>query len=61
MECHVENFTQIHIEVIFSVQNRESLIKLHWKDELFRYMTGIIQNNNHKVLAINGMPDHEHI
>ena len=32
-----------------------------WKDELFKYMTGIIQNHEHKVLAINGMPDHIHI
>ena len=32
-----------------------------WKDELYKYMTGIIRNHGHKVLAINGMPDHIHI
>ena len=32
-----------------------------WKDKLYRYITGIIQQNNHKLLAINGMPDHLHI
>lgn len=54
-------YTQIHIHVIFTVQNRHCIIRKEWKDELFRYITGIIQNNNHKVLAINGMPDHVHV
>lgn len=54
-------YTQIHIQVIFAVQDRQSLIKNEWKDELFKYITGIIQNHEHKVLQINGMPDHIHI
>lgn len=53
--------TQIHIQAVFAVQDRQSLIKNVWKDELFKYITGIIQNHNHKVLQINGMPDHIHI
>ncbi len=54
-------YTQIHIQVVFSVQNRISLIQDSWKDELFKYITGIIKNNGHKPLSINGMPDHIHI
>jgi REP element-mobilizing transposase RayT len=54
-------YTQIHIQVVFAVQNRQSLIKNEWKDELYKYITGIVQNNNHKVLQINGMHDHIHI
>ncbi len=54
-------FTQIHIHAIFTVQNRDCVIKNHWKDELYMYITGIIQNHNHKLLRINGMPDHLHI
>lgn len=54
-------YTQIHIQAVFSVQNRECIILNNWRDELYRYITGIIQNNNHKLLAINGMPDHVHI
>jgi REP element-mobilizing transposase RayT len=57
----VNTYTQIHIQVVFSVQDRESLILKSWKDELYKYITGIIQNNKHKLLAINGMPDHIHI
>ncbi len=54
-------YTQIHIHVVFSVQNRECIIVDLWKDELYKYITGILQNNHHKLLAINGMPDHIHI
>jgi len=54
-------YTQLHIQTVFAVQNRQSLIKNEWKDELNKYITGIIQNYNHKVLQINGMPDHIHI
>jgi REP element-mobilizing transposase RayT len=54
-------YTQIHIQVVFTVRNRECIISSLWKNDLFKYITGIIQNNQHKVLAINGMPDHVHI
>jgi len=54
-------YTQIHVHAVFSVQNRECIIQKHWKDELYKYITGIVQNNNHKLLAINGMPDHVHL
>ena len=54
-------YTEIHIQTVFAVQNRESLIRNAFKDELYKYITGIIQNNEHKVLQINGMPDHIHI
>src|SRR5665213_567636 len=54
-------FNQIHIHAVFSVQNRVCIISKHWQDELYKYISGTIQNHNHKLLAINGMPDHIHI
>lgn len=54
-------YTQIHIHAVFAVQNRECIIHRTWKDELYKYITGIAQNYKHKVLAINGMPDHVHL
>jgi putative transposase len=54
-------YTQIHIQAVFSVQNRDCIINKYWKNELNQYLTGIIQNQGHKVLAINGMPDHIHV
>ena len=54
-------YTQIHIQVVFTVQNRDCIVLRNWKNELYKYITGIVQNNKHKLLAINGMPDHIHI
>ena len=54
-------FTQIYIQIVFSVRHRASLIKDVWRENLHRYITGIIQNKGHKVLAVNSMPDHIHI
>jgi REP element-mobilizing transposase RayT len=54
-------YTQIHIHAIFGVQNRISLINESWKNDLYRYITGIIQKNTHKLIIINGMQDHIHL
>jgi putative transposase len=54
-------YSQIHIQVVFAVQNRANLIEPTWKNELYKYISGIIQKRGHKVLAINGVSDHVHI
>ncbi len=54
-------YSQIHIQAVFAVQNREFIIRNSWKEELYKYISGIVQSNNHKILSINGMPDHIHI
>ena len=48
-------------QLVFAVKNRDALIKKEWKDELEKYITGIVQNHRHKMLAIGSMPDHMHI
>jgi REP-associated tyrosine transposase len=54
-------YTQIHIQAVFAVQNRQALIKNEWEEDLYKYITGIVKNNGHKLLQINGMPDHLHL
>ncbi len=54
-------FTQIYVQTVFTVKNRLSVIMPSWKDELYKYMTGIVQNNGHKLIAINGTSDHVHL
>ncbi len=56
-----DTFSQIYIHIVFAVRGRDSLIHASWEEKLFKYITGIIQNKEQKVLAINGMPDHLHI
>ncbi|MFC2123472.1 IS200/IS605 family transposase [Bacteroidota bacterium] len=54
-------YSQIYIQIIFSVSRRYSIIPKSKKEELHKYITGIISNRNQKLLAINCMPDHTHI
>ena len=56
-----KTYTQIHLQLVFAVKYRNAVIDQTWKPELYKYITGIVRNNNHKILAINGMPDHVHI
>ena len=56
-----DTYSQIYIQIVFAVQGRESLIGADWEHELYKYITGIVQNNGQKMLAINGTSDHIHI
>src|SRR6187401_1347499 len=53
-------FSQIYIQVIFAVKGRTSTIHPSWEEQLYKYITGIVQNKGQKMLSINGMPDHIH-
>lgn len=54
-------YTQLHIQFVFAVKFRAALIQPAWKNELHKYITGIFQQNDHKMLQVNSMPDHIHI
>jgi REP element-mobilizing transposase RayT len=54
-------YTQCYFHLVFAVRNRNALIKKEWKNEMEKYITGIAQNHQHKMLAIGSMPDHIHI
>ena len=54
-------YTQIHIQIIFAVKYRIAMIDTVWKDDLYKYISGIIQTQNHKLIIIGGVADHIHI
>ena len=54
-------YTQIHIQCVMAVKFRDAIIEPAWKERLHQYITGIIQNYDHKMLSINSMPDHLHM
>lgn len=54
-------YTQCYFHLVFAPKNRDALIKKKWKNELEKYITGIVQNNSHKLIAIYAMEDHVHI
>ena len=54
-------YTQLYIHFVFAVKYRQATIKEEWEIRLQKYITGTVQNNGHKLLAINTMPDHLHL
>jgi len=54
-------YTQLFVHSTFSVRNRLKLILPRFKDELYKYITGIIRNKKHKLYAIGGIEDHIHV
>jgi putative transposase len=56
-----KTYTQLYVQFVFAVQNRQSLILPVWENELQKYITGIVQNHEHKLIAINGIPNHQHV
>ena len=54
-------YTQIYIQVVFAVSGRLSLISQEHKEEIYKYITGVVKNDGHKLISINGMADHVHI
>ncbi len=63
-ECEIlmaNTFSQIYIQTVFAVTDRLSLIRPEFKEDLYKYITGIVTNQGQKLISINGMPDHVHI
>lgn len=54
-------YSQLYVHLVFAVKNRESLLLKPWRNEVFKYMNGILTNKNHKPIIINGVEDHAHI
>ena len=54
-------FSQLYIQIVFAVKGRRNLIDKKWKDELYKYISGIITNKGHKSIIVNGVSDHIHI
>jgi REP element-mobilizing transposase RayT len=54
-------YSQIYIQIVFAVKGRENLISKFHREELHKYITGIIQNREQKMLAVFCMPDHVHV
>ena len=53
-------YSQIYIQVVFAVKGRENLIIKQWRDELHKYIVGIIKVKEQKSIIVNGVSDHVH-
>ena len=54
-------YSQLYVQIVFIVKGRDRLISKNNREELHKYITGIVQNRGQKLLAIFCMPDHTHL
>ena len=54
-------FSQIYIQAVFAVNGRNNLLLKPWRDEVFKYMAGIIKDKNQKSIIVNGVENHVHL
>ncbi|HEU5289197.1 MAG TPA: IS200/IS605 family transposase [Cyclobacteriaceae bacterium] len=54
-------YSQLYIQVVFAVKFRENLLVKPWRTEVFKYMSGIVDNKGHKSIIVNGVEDHVHL
>jgi len=54
-------YSQINIHCVFAVKRRENVIDKSFRDDLHRYMSGILKNDNAFPLAVGGWLDHVHV
>lgn len=57
----MSTYTQILYHIVFSTKNRRRTLIQPRREELFRYIWGIIQNEKGRLFRINGVDDHIHI
>ncbi|MCE2962163.1 MAG: IS200/IS605 family transposase [Chitinophagales bacterium] len=53
-------FSQIYIQYVFAVKGRQNLLHKPWREEVFKYISGIIKGKNQKPIIVNGVEDHVH-
>lgn len=59
--CMAGTFTQLYVQAVFAVKGRENLLFRPWREEVFKYIYGIITAKNHKSIIVNGVGDHVHV
>jgi len=53
-------YSQILIHVVFTVKGRTNLIEKKWRNDIHRYISGIITSKGQKSIIVNGVADHVH-
>lgn len=54
-------YSQVYLHIVFAVKGRQNLIRAEIREELHKYITGIVTNRDQKLLSIFCMPDHTHL
>ncbi|MFN8415491.1 MAG: IS200/IS605 family transposase [Cytophagaceae bacterium] len=57
----MSTYTQIIYHIVFATKNRERTLTKKNRDELFKYIWGVLKKKNCHLYRINGVEDHIHI
>lgn len=57
----MSTYTQILYQIVFSTKNRMPVMRKEKRDELFKYISGILENKKCHLYQLNGVEDHLHI
>jgi putative transposase len=56
-----ETYSQIYIQYVFAVKGKQNLLRKPWRENVFKYISGIIKEKGQKPIIVNGVEDHVHI
>jgi REP element-mobilizing transposase RayT len=56
----MSTYTQILYHIVFATKDRAPVLTDVRREDLFRYMSGVIKNNHCKPIWTNGVKDHVH-
>jgi REP element-mobilizing transposase RayT len=56
-----QSITSLHYHIVFSTKERRSMIADDFRDRLYEYIGGILNENDSKLISVGGMPDHIHV
>ncbi len=54
-------FTQLYVQLVFAVKNRDAVLHKNIRDRVFKYISGIVTEMKHKSIIVNGISNHIHI
>lgn len=54
-------YSQIYVQIVFAVNGRENLLQKPWRDDVFKYIAGIVKGKNQKSIIVNGVANHVHL
>ncbi len=54
-------YSQVYIQTVFAVKGRQNLLQKAWREEVFKYIAGIIKAKGQKPIIVNGVADHVHV
>lgn len=54
-------YSRLYVHIVFVVKHRKNLLSLDWKEELHKYITAIVTQNQQKMMIINSVRDHVHM